>query len=144
MPISFKHPILKFIGDQEMVVPIIGNGCLLSHENYLNYYYPTFISLVDGEGMIYQYQKLEIVKGINWMMSLKYASLLKHAKPILTQDPKPISIDDFKKKVILFVQKTPPSKGIPNDEKQILIEKINDASSHLAIIQVVDSVSYWK
>ena len=140
----FSYPLIKFIGDRDMVIPILGNGYLLSHKDYLNHYYPEIIRLIDGNGIHYQYQTATLLKSMNWWKSIQYVNLLYHIQPNLIHEPSKISLEGFKQMVSLGVEKTAKSRSISLVEKREIILSVQQTSSHAAAINVIASVGHWK
>ena len=65
-------------------------------------------------------------------------------QPILIEKPEKIDVLVMKEKVCKFIAKTSPKKGILKEEKIELISRIQNCIKHSEIIDIVNSVSYWK
>lgn len=139
-----KAPAIKFIGNKEMVIPIIDKGYLLSHKDYINFYFPEVIEIIDYNGILIKFQKAELLKGIQWKSSLINASLMWKIQPILIEKPEKIDVLVMKEKVCKFIEKASSKKGILKEEKIELIGHIQNCVKHSEIIDIVNSVSYWK
>jgi hypothetical protein len=137
-------PLLKCIGDREMVIPLTAQGKLLSHQAFMNYYYPETICLIDSSGIRYEYQEVRLTDRINWWQSLRYLNVLHYVEPLLTQAPIQLGLDEMKAGIIPFVHKTPASKGISQAEKYEIARRVEAAASYREIIEVIASVSYWR
>ena len=137
-------PAVKFIGDEIMVLPIMSGSYLLSHKDLVNYYYPAPIVVVDKHGTCFQFQKADLLPGIQWGRSFQKLCILYRIQPVLTEAPYHLPLADFQKKVIHFIQQTPKSKGLDRLERSELISKVMNCPSHLAVCKALNAVSYWK
>ena len=136
----FNTPVLKFIGDQEMVLPIMHKGYILGHPDYANYYYPKIIECIDAKGMYYKFKKVKVLPGVLWWQSFIHFSKMQRWEPELLETPKTLDLNLMKEKVFYFIRKT---KHAPKDEQDETIELVKNCSSHLQVIEVIASVGYW-
>lgn len=141
---TFSQPLLKFIGDLDMVVPIVGGGSLLSHKDYVNYYAPRLIRIVDATGMMYSYREAKLTGNIHWGQSLRYFNVLYQIEPIWEGKPEQLSLDDFQEMVGRFVKQAPVNKGLDKVEKGDILYQIKMAGSFRGVHEVVRGVSYWR
>ncbi|MEN0047282.1 MAG: hypothetical protein AAF806_09510 [Bacteroidota bacterium] len=135
---------IKFIGEKEMVIPITAKGFLLSHKDYVNYYHPTIIEIIDGEGRCFRYKEASVLEGIQWVKSIQKLSVLHRVKPEYLEVPFLYDLQMLKDKVHFFIQKNGRRKGLDKEEEKELIEKIKDCQSHREVILELMKVSYWR
>ena len=138
------RPAIKFIGEKEMVIPIISGGYLLSHKDYVNFYYPTIIEVIDQTGRCIRFRKAKVLDGLQWLMSIQHISLLQRIQPELIEKPFLMEAELLKEKVCRFIHNTPKNRGLIKEEKDELLEKVQACNSHRTLIQTIASVSYWK
>lgn len=141
---TFSLPLLKLIGEKDMVIPITHRGRLLSNKSVMNFYYPEIIRLIDADGLMYEYQTVELSGGIQWAKSLKYLSILHYIHPLLSSEPRAISLQAFQELTSGFIEKTHFSRQVPPGEKKLLIDQIMGAATHRKVISLIGSVSYWR
>jgi hypothetical protein len=141
---NFQTPILKFIEGKEMVRPITKDGYILSHKDYVNYYYPLSIEIIDYKGNCFTFKKASITGKVLVIPSIIHLSVMYKIQPEFTEKPRIIKLNEFIEKVIFYINISKKKFHIDREELNNIIIKVGKCTAVHEVINLVHSYSYWK